>query len=82
VAFFPDGREQVLLDVPGYDFNWQTCYRCKKPIAVAKGTRIKVYARYDNSKDNPANPDPTKEVRFGKQTWEEMLIGYVDFVKD
>ncbi len=82
VAFHPDGREQVLLDVPGYDFNWQTCYRCKEPIAVEKGTRIKVYARYDNSKDNPANPDPTKEVRFGKQTWEEMLIGYVDFVKD
>jgi hypothetical protein len=82
VAFLPDGREQVLLDVPHYDFNWQTCYRCKEPIAVKKGTRIKVYVRYDNSKDNPANPDPTKEVHFGKQTWEEMLIGYVDFVKD
>ncbi|MBI3723419.1 peroxiredoxin [bacterium] len=82
VAFHPDGKEEVLLDVPEYDFNWQTCYRYKEPLSVKKGTRIKVFARYDNSKNNPANPDPTKEVRFGKQTWQEMLIGYVDFVRD
>lgn len=82
VAIHPDGKEEVLLDVPGYDFNWQTCYRYKEPLVVKKGTRIRVYARYDNSASNPANPDPTREVRFGKQTWEEMLIGYVDFVKD
>jgi mono/diheme cytochrome c family protein len=76
-----DGKEQVLLDVPRYDFNWQTCYRPKEPIAVKKGARIRAVAHYDNSKNNPANPDPTKEVKFGQQTWDEMFIGYVDFVK-
>ena len=82
VAVHPDGKEEVLLDVPKYDFNWQTCYRMKEPKAVKKGTRIKAYARFDNSRGNPANPDPSKEVRFGQQTWEEMLIGYMDFVKE
>ncbi len=77
----PDGKERVLLDVPRYDFNWQTCYRPKDPIAVKKGARIRAIAHYDNSKNNPANPDPSKEVRFGQQTWEEMFIGYVDFVR-
>jgi hypothetical protein len=77
----PDGKEQVLLDVPAYDFNWQTCYRPAEPIAVAKGSRIRAQARYDNSKGNPANPDPSREVRFGEQTWDEMLIGYIDYVK-
>ncbi len=81
VATYPDGKEEVLLDVPKYDFNWQTCYRLKEPKTVKKGTKIRAYAHFDNSKDNPANPDPTKEVRFGQQTWEEMLIGYMDFVK-
>jgi mono/diheme cytochrome c family protein len=82
VATHPDGREEVLLDVPKYDFNWQTCYRLKEPKAVKKGTKVKAYAHFDNSKENPANPDPAKEVRFGQQTWEEMLIGYMDFVKE
>jgi hypothetical protein len=81
VALAPDGKEQVLLDVPGYDFNWQPCYRPKEPIVVRKGTRIRATAVYDNSKANPANPDPTREVRFGEQTWDEMLIGYIDFVR-
>ena len=82
VAIHPDGKEEVILDDPKYDFNWQTCYRLKEPKAVKKGTKVKAYARFDNSRDNPANPDPTKEVRFGQQTWEEMLIGYMDFVKE
>jgi mono/diheme cytochrome c family protein len=80
-AIHPDGKEEALLDVPAYDFNWQTCYRLKEPKAVKKGTRIRADARFDNSKGNPANPDPTKEVRFGEQTWDEMLIGYMDFVR-
>jgi len=81
VAVTPDGKEEVLLDVPQYDFNWQTCYRLKEPKAVKKGTKIRAYARFDNSKGNPFNPDPTKEVRWGQQTWEEMLVGYMDYVK-
>jgi len=81
VAVAPDGREEVLLDVPRYDFNWQTCYRLKEPKAVKKGTTIRAYARFDNSKNNPFNPDPGKDVRWGQQTWEEMLVGYFDYVK-
>jgi thiol-disulfide isomerase/thioredoxin len=78
----PDGKEEILLDIPKYDFNWQTCYRAKEPRPVKAGTKIRAVAHFDNSKDNPANPDPTKDVRFGQQTWEEMLIGYMDFVKE
>ncbi len=78
----PDGgAEEVLLDVPAFDFRWQTIYRLKEPRLVKDGTRIKAYARYDNSKNNPANPNPEKRVRFGDQTWDEMLIGYMDFIK-
>lgn len=80
-AIHPDGREEVLLDIPRYDFNWQTCYQ-PKDLRVKAGTKIRATAWFDNSTGNPANPDPTKEVRFGQQTWEEMLIGYLDFVRD
>jgi len=82
VAVSPDGKEEILLDVPRYDFNWQICYRLKEPKQVKKGTTIHAYARFDNSKGNPANPDPSKEVHWGQQTWEEMLVGYLDYVKD
>jgi len=81
VAISPDGKEEVLLDVPRYDFNWQTCYRLKEPKALKRGTTIRAFARFDNSKDNPFNPDPTKDVRWGQQTWEEMLVGYLDYIK-
>jgi hypothetical protein len=81
VATLPDGKEQVLLDVPRYDFNWQTCYRLKEPLTLKRGTTIRAYARFDNSKNNPFNPDPTKDVRWGQQTWEEMLVGYFDYIK-
>jgi mono/diheme cytochrome c family protein len=82
VAISPDGKEEVLLDVPRYDFNWQTCYRLKEPKALKRGTTIRAFARFDNSKDNPFNPDPTKDVRWGQQTWEEMLVGYLDYIKE
>lgn len=81
VAIHPDGKEEILLDIPKYDFNWQTCYRYREPKLVKAGTKIRCIAHFDNSKGNPANPDPTVEVRFGQQTWEEMLNGYMDFVK-
>ena len=81
VAISPDGKEEVLLDVPRYDFNWQICYRLKEPKALKRGTTIRAFARFDNSKDNPFNPDPTKDVRWGQQTWEEMLVGFMDYVK-
>lgn len=74
------GKDQwtTLLDVPSYDFNWQTNYRFSTPMDLPAGTYIKCVAHFDNSKDNPNNPNPNKTVRWGQQTWEEMLIGYMD----
>ncbi len=68
----------TLLDVPAYDFNWQTAYRLADPLALPEETIIKCIAHYDNSSDNPNNPNPGDVVRWGEQTWEEMLIGYFD----
>jgi peroxiredoxin len=79
-AVYPDGKEEILLLVPRYDFNWQSNYRLAKPMALPAGTRIECTAYYDNSEKNPNNPDPTKAVRWGDQTWEEMMIGFVDYV--
>ncbi|HQR05564.1 MAG TPA: redoxin domain-containing protein [Gemmatales bacterium] len=80
-ANYPDGRKQVLLNVPDYDFNWQHIYRFNKPIAFPKGTVLECVAHFDNSADNPANPDPKKTVRWGDQTWEEMMIGWYTYVE-
>jgi hypothetical protein len=77
---YPDGRKETVLSVPKYDFNWQLTYRCDKPLRLPKGTLIHCTAHFDNSKANKANPDPTKEVYWGDQTWEEMMIGFVDFM--
>ena len=68
----PDGRSEMILDVPRYDFNWQTYYMFAKPLAVSKGSRIVSSAWYDNSTKNPHNPDARMDVRWGDQTWEEM----------
>ena len=68
----PDGTSEVILSVPRYDFNWQTYYQFAQPLAIPVGARIEASAWYDNSSGNRANPDPTKEVRWGDQTWEEM----------
>ncbi len=78
-AVYPDGRTEVLLSVPTYDFGWQVYYYPKKPIRVPKGTRIETVAHYDNTARNPKNPDPTKAVRFGEQTWDEMMNGFFDY---
>jgi hypothetical protein len=77
---YPDGREEVVLSVPRYDFNWQTSYRLAEPKFMPKGSLLKVTAHYDNSRANRYNPDPSQEVRWGEQTWEEMLIGYYSTV--
>jgi mono/diheme cytochrome c family protein len=79
-AIYPDGRSEILLNVPRYDFGWQVYYYPKKPIRVPKGSRIETVAHYDNSTKNALNPDPTKPVRFGEQTWEEMMNGFFDYV--
>ena len=68
----PDSTSEVILDVPHYDFNWQTYYMFAKPLDIPAGSKIKSMAWYDNSASNKSNPDPTKEVKWGDQTWEEM----------
>ena len=75
-AVYPDGEREILLDVPTYDFNWQTAYLFKEPKLMPKGTILYCTAHWDNSVDNPNNPDPTVDVRWGDQTWEEMMIGW------
>ena len=81
-ATYPDGRSEILLSVPKYDFGWQVYYYPKKPIRIPKGTKIETVAHYDNSTKNPQNPDPSKSVRFGEQTWEEMMNGFFDYTVD
>lgn len=81
-ATFPDGRKEVLLSVPQFDFNWQTSYRLAKPMLLPEGTKVRCIAHYDNSTGNPANPNATESVRWGDQTWEEMMIGYLDYIEE
>ncbi len=81
VAHLPDeGSERVLLDVPRYDFDWQTTYRLARPVRLPRGTVLECIATYDNSPANPRNPDPTKNVGWGEQTWQEMMIGFYDYL--
>jgi len=75
-AEYPDGTREILLDVPKYDFNWQLSYDFAEPKLIPKGTYLHCTAHFDNSEDNLANPDPTEEVTFGDQTWEEMMFGF------
>jgi hypothetical protein len=81
-AVYPTGEEQTLLSVPKYDFNWQLFYYLSDPIVLPKGTRIDCTAHFDNSPNNKYNPDPKAEVRWGDQTWEEMMIGWFDVAVD
>ncbi len=76
---YPDGHRELVLSVPSYDFNWQGSFRFAKPIEVPKGARLECTAYFDNSKGNKFNPDPSKDVKWGDQTWEEMMIGWMDY---
>ena len=77
-ATYPTGEKEILLNVPHYDFNWQLGYVEADQKVLPKGTIIECTAHYDNSANNKYNPDPTKEVHWGDQTWEEMMIGFFD----
>jgi hypothetical protein len=81
-ATYPDGRTETILAVPKYDFNWQTEYVFKHPLKLPKGTTIHAAAWYDNSVNNPSNPDPTKDVWWGDQTWDEMMFTGVTYSVD
>lgn len=75
----PDGTRRLLLDVPRYDFNWQMPYHFAEPPTLPRGSRLVYKAWYDNSAQNPANPDPTRTVPWGEQTFDEMMLGYVEY---
>jgi hypothetical protein len=81
-AVYPDGRSEILLKVPKYDFNWQLSYTLEEPLLLPKGARLDCVAHFDNSPNNKYNPDPTKEVKWGDQTWEEMMIGWFNYTID
>ncbi len=81
-VFYPDGKSETLLNVPGYDFAWQTNYVLKEPKRLPKGSKIMVTGYFDNSAKNKFNPDPTKEVRYGEPTYDEMMLGFMDFVTE
>lgn len=79
---YPDGRKEVILAVPHYDFNWQTSYEFEKPLQLPKGTKVHAIATYDNSTKNLSNPDPKSDVKWGDQTWEEMMFTGFTFSVD
>ncbi len=76
---YPDNKRETLLSVPHYDFGWQSNYILQKPLHLPAGTRIECTAHFDNSAKNPNNPDPERLVIWGEQTWDEMMIGFLDY---
>ena len=81
-ARYPDGKSEILLSVPKWDFNWQITYHLAEPKVLPKGTKLEVVAHFDNSRGNAFNPDPSKDVRWGDQTWEEMMMGFYTTLLD
>ena len=80
-ALYPDGTSEILLNVPQYDFNWQSMYRLAQPKRLPAGTVIRARGAFDNSAQNPANPNPRAAVTFGEQTNDEMFIGYINYAE-
>ncbi len=78
----PDGKRETILDVPRYDFQWQMSYYFKEPRHVPAGTWLLVTGAFDNSAGNPANPNPNRRISFGKQSWDEMFIGFFEAADD
>jgi hypothetical protein len=81
-ATYSDGSSEILLSVPAYDFGWQSVYRLAEPKQIPRGTRIDCLALFDNSTGNPNNPDPSKTVTWGEQTFDEMMVGFIDYSYD
>lgn len=81
-AVYPDGREETLLSVPRYDFNWQIQYELEEPLKLPAGTVVRAVAHYDNSNRNPRNRTPDEEVRWGLQSWNEMFGPFLEVVYD
>ena len=82
VATYPDGKTETLLNVPQYSFAWQAGYSFKTPKLLPKGTKVVVTGTFDNTARNKFNPDPSKEVRYGEPTYDEMMIGFMDYATE
>lgn len=80
-ATLPDGSELQILNVPKYDFNWQLTYEAEQPISLPAGTKLRTRAHYDNSKNNPFNPAPDKDVEWGEPTTDEMMLMFFRYMK-
>ena len=80
-AIYPDGRQEILLNVPKYDFDWQLFYYLEEPKRLPAGTELEIVARYDNSADNVDNPDPNRDVGFGLQSTDEMMFGVFEMIE-
>ena len=79
---FPDGHVEDLIHIPNWDFNWQSAYEFEKPMDLPKGSILKVVAHYDNSSENPTNPNsPPKEIKWGPATYDEMCVGFISLTK-
>ncbi len=81
-AVYPDGRSEVLLSIPAYEFGWQSVYRLAEPKPMPRGTHIECLALFDNSSNNPNNPDPSQAVTWGEQSTDEMMVGFIDYYLD
>jgi hypothetical protein len=82
-AKYPDGTRRTLLQIPNYNFEWQLGYKCREgEVRLPKGTKIEAVAHYDNSAFNPYNPDPTRTVPYGDQTYDEMFNGFVFYIHE
>jgi len=79
---YPTGESETALKVPNFSFNWQLGYDTAQPVLLPKGTRMECTAHFDNSRNNPLNPNPNVEVRWGDQSWEEMMIGWFGVIVD
>ncbi len=78
-AVYPDGSEELLLSVPNYSFNWQLTHSLEEPLFVPAGTKIVAKGAFDNSSQNPFNPDPNSTINWGEQSWEEMFMGFYNW---
>ena len=78
---YPDGKVEEVLNIPNYQFNWQKTYDFKEPLYLPAGTEMVFRATFDNSANNPFNPDPSSEISWGEQTWQEMFFGFFRYVE-
>ena len=78
-AIYPDGKRETLLSVPRYDFGWQSNYILEKPLRLPAGTEDRMHGPFRQFGEEPNNPDPRAIVIWGEQTWQEMMIGFIDY---